>query len=69
LGDGSTNDTDSPVSALLANSISQVSTSGNHTCALLTSGGLRCWGNNDFGQLGNETFETRIVPSYVTGFR
>ena len=39
----------------------------SHTCALRTRGELRCWGNNDNGQLGDNTFATALVPTVVTG--
>ena len=32
--------------------VKQVAASGQHTCALLTNGSIKCWGLNDFGQLG-----------------
>lgn len=38
-----------------------------HSCALLDSGGVRCWGRNDSGQLGDGTMENRSAPSFVSG--
>jgi len=36
---------------------------GYHTCALLQNGTVRCWGQNDYGQLGNGTVSPALVPS------
>lgn len=44
-----------PVSVLNINSAIAVFAGGQHTCALLSSGQLTCWGWNGFGQLGNGT--------------
>ncbi|MFO1527010.1 MAG: hypothetical protein U1F16_13680 [Turneriella sp.] len=30
----------------------QIAAGNNHSCALLTDGSVRCWGHNDFAQLG-----------------
>ena len=30
----------------------RIAAGGDHTCAVLQGGALRCWGRNDFGQLG-----------------
>ena len=38
--------------ALGSNSVVQVSSGRNHTCAILTDQSLWCWGDNNWGQLG-----------------
>jgi alpha-tubulin suppressor-like RCC1 family protein len=37
-----------------------------HSCILTPSGGVRCWGRNDRGQLGDTTFTDRPAPVSVT---
>jgi hypothetical protein len=37
----------------LASGVASMSTSYTHSCALLTSGAVKCWGSNVFGQIGD----------------
>ena len=37
------------------------------TCAIVGSGGLKCWGDNDNGQVGDGTTHDRHKPTPVTG--
>ena len=48
----------------LAN-IVQVSTGGHHSCALDNSGDVKCWGRNNYGQLGNGNRNDKNHPETV----
>ncbi len=52
----------------LASGVQAITAGATHSCALLTSGSVQCWGNNSFGQIGDNTSGTdRLVPTQVTG--
>lgn len=39
-----------------------MSLGSSHACAILSTGAMKCWGNNTYGQLGNGTTTTSSVP-------
>jgi alpha-tubulin suppressor-like RCC1 family protein len=76
LGDGTTTDSKTPVDvvglgsdvrAITAGGFTADGTAGSYNCALLQSGGVKCWGRNDYGQLGDGTTIDRSTPVDVVG--
>jgi alpha-tubulin suppressor-like RCC1 family protein len=68
LGDGATTDSSTPVDVSgLTNGAASVTAGGRHTCAGLEAAGVKCWGNNDYGQVGDGTLNRHLMPVYVMG--
>lgn len=68
LGDGTTADKWTPVLVSGLSSSGQWMSGGyGHTCALLSMGGVMCWGYNGYGQLGDGTTTDSLLPKSVPG--
>ena len=67
LGDGTTQDRTSPVNVSfpVGTSVSAVSVGKYNTCAIVSNGSLYCWGDNDYGQLGDGTTLSSSTPVIV----
>lgn len=68
LGDGTQIDHWAPVDAQgLTSGVRAVAAGGHHTCAVMNSGGVKCWGRNTWGALGDGTNSSRLTPVDVVG--
>jgi hypothetical protein len=53
------------VSGFIGEEVIAVSAGSGHTCAITETNGIKCWGNNTYGQLG---WKLLWVPVDVIGF-
>ena len=74
LGDGSTTDRSRAVTVLTSASpstpltgVTAIASGRLHACALTSAGGVKCWGYNNYGQLGDGTTTNRNVATDVSG--
>jgi len=51
----------------LTSGVIAIAAGDEHTCALLTSGKVKCWGRNSGGELGDNTTTDRYTPVFVSG--
>lgn len=70
LGDGDgtpSGDTFAPVEVAGITNAVAVAAGEFHTCALVATGGVKCWGHNGFGQVGDGTKTDTTTAVDVTG--
>jgi alpha-tubulin suppressor-like RCC1 family protein len=72
LGDGSTTSSALPIAVpgigkAVAVAADLSAEAGSSSCAVLFDGTVKCWGRNNFGELGNGTFMDSLVPVTVLG--
>ena len=55
------------IRASAPDSIVEMGRGEHHGCALFAGGSVRCWGNNDYGQLGSGTTEAHAAAMTLEG--
>ena len=68
LGNGTTTGSSTPVDVTGITDAVDLSAHGYyHTCAVLSTGEVMCWGENEYGGLGNGTTTDSSTPVIVSG--
>jgi alpha-tubulin suppressor-like RCC1 family protein len=66
LGNGTFKSSTKPRPVTGLSGVKAIAAGGYHVCALLTDGGIvKCWGDNVFGELGNNSTTSSDVPVQV----
>jgi alpha-tubulin suppressor-like RCC1 family protein len=69
LGDGTTKNRKLPVAVTeLDQAVVGLTTGYSHTCAIMNDASIKCWGDNQYGQLGNGTTVNGVIPLDVLNF-
>ena len=68
LGDGTNTSSTTPVQVLgLTSGVTAITSGDYHSCALLSTGAMQCWGNGNSGELGNGSINGTAAPVQVIG--
>jgi alpha-tubulin suppressor-like RCC1 family protein len=68
LGDGTDVERWTPGDvAELGSDVIALAAGDSHSCAIVRGGGVKCWGDNQYGQLGDGTTHRRLTPVAASG--
>lgn len=68
IGDGTTANRRTPVGPIVfPTTVEQISAGLGSVCALLSNSTIRCWGQNSYGQLGDNSTIGKLAPSTTVG--
>ena len=66
IGDGTTTTAYLPVEvAGLGSGVTAISVGEGHSCALTSAGAVKCWGDNQYAQIGDGSFPGVATPQWV----
>lgn len=68
IGDGTTIDRNTPTNVSgLSSGVIEISVGLERSCAVLSTGALKCWGYNYYGPVGDGTTVDKLIPTNVIG--
>ncbi len=68
LGDGGNTSNTQTVGVMgLSTGVLSIAAGGFHSCAVMATGGVKCWGDNQIGELGDGTTNNSSTPVDVVG--